>query len=87
MVAVMLTLSVQYHSDSDYLVALQTSTYAGGSHCGQYITVSYGGKSIKALVADSCPSCGSSSDIDLSVAAFQALGSLSQGVLSVKWSF
>jgi len=77
----------QYHSDSDYLVALQTSTYAGGSHCGQYITVSYGGKSIKALVADSCPSCGSSSDIDLSVAAFQALGSLSQGVLSVKWSF
>ena len=34
-------------------------TYAGGSHCGQYveITRSDTGNKIKALVADSCPTC------------------------------
>ncbi|GAA6036004.1 hypothetical protein JCM8097_005210 [Rhodosporidiobolus ruineniae] len=75
------------HSDSSYIVALQTSMYAGGSHCGQTVTITGNGKTITAKVADECPSCGSSGDLDLSEGAFKALSSLDAGVASITWSF
>jgi hypothetical protein len=47
------------NADSVYLVALPTNTYASGAHCGKYVTITRTdtGNSIKALVADSCPTC------------------------------
>ncbi|GAA5839412.1 hypothetical protein JCM11251_003971 [Rhodosporidiobolus azoricus] len=76
--------------DSLPLVALPTNTYAGGSHCGQYVTIKRvdTGNTIKALVADSfadlefgydavCyagPTCNNDSCLDLSWGAFSGLG-------------
>ncbi|KAL7336400.1 hypothetical protein BJY59DRAFT_656399 [Rhodotorula toruloides] len=74
----------QVNSDDSYIVALPTSTYAGGSHCGQSvkITRSDTGQSITAKVADSCPTCNNASCLDLSVGAYKALGGTdSMGVL------
>ncbi|GAA5953348.1 hypothetical protein JCM8115_000502 [Rhodotorula mucilaginosa] len=78
------------NSDNTLLVALPTATYAGGSHCGQYveITRSDTGNKIKALVADSCPTCNNNSCLDLSWGAFSALGGTqSMGVFDITWQF
>ncbi|BGO94168.1 hypothetical protein NBRC10512_001320 [Rhodotorula toruloides] len=80
----------QVNSDDSYIVALPTSTYAGGSHCGQSvkITRSDTGQSITAKVADSCPTCNNASCLDLSVGAYKALGGTdSMGVFDITWQF
>ncbi|GAA5831273.1 hypothetical protein JCM5353_008637 [Sporobolomyces roseus] len=76
-------------SDSDKVVALQTSMYNSGSHCGETITITNTdtGASTTAVVADECPSCSGSSSIDLSTGAFDAIGSEDTGVLNVSWAF
>ncbi|GAA5836300.1 hypothetical protein JCM9279_000348 [Rhodotorula babjevae] len=78
------------NSDSTLLVALPTNTYAGGSHCGQYVSITRTatGQSIKALVADSCPTCNNDSCLDLSWGAFSALGGTeSMGIFDITWHF
>ncbi|GAA5972630.1 hypothetical protein JCM11641_002945 [Rhodosporidiobolus odoratus] len=75
------------NSDSAYIVALQTSMYSGGSHCGQSIKVNGNGNTITVKVADECPTCESSGSIDLSEAAFKALAGLDAGVASVTWDW
>jgi len=42
-------------SDTDYIVALPTKTYANGAYCGKYVRVTRTstGKSVVAMVADS----------------------------------
>ncbi|GAA5910858.1 hypothetical protein JCM6882_003447 [Rhodosporidiobolus microsporus] len=90
------------NSDSTLLVALPTNTYAGGSHCGKYVTITRTdtGDSIDALVADSVrlafsrvsggqsPTCENDSCLDLSWGAFSALGgTTSMGVFDITWSF
>ncbi|SCV68382.1 BQ2448_503 [Microbotryum intermedium] len=78
----------QVHQDSDYIVALTSAMYGGGSHCGQGVRIcTSSGNCISATVADSCPSCSSSGDLDLSVGAFSALASLDAGVVGITWSF
>ncbi|TNY17728.1 hypothetical protein DMC30DRAFT_419512 [Rhodotorula diobovata] len=80
----------QVNSDSTLLVALPTNTYAGGSHCGKYVSITRTatGQSIKALVADSCPTCNNDSCLDLSWGAFSALGGTeSMGVFDITWQF
>ncbi|GAA5909215.1 hypothetical protein JCM6882_003766 [Rhodosporidiobolus microsporus] len=67
-----------YNSDSTYLVALQSSMYNGGSHCGKMVTIYRGGKSIQAKVQD---------DLDLSVGAFNAIASESEGQVDITWSW
>ena len=44
------------NSDSAYIVAMNSPQVAGGSHCGQYVTVTNtaNGKSVRAQVADTC---------------------------------
>ncbi|BGP22130.1 expansin family protein [Rhodotorula toruloides] len=78
----------QYNSDNSYIIALSYTQVDGGSHCGQkvHITNTANGQSIEATVADTCPACAWGS-IDLSVAAFEALGSLDSGVLPIQWSY
>ncbi|GAA5922340.1 hypothetical protein JCM1841_003075 [Sporobolomyces salmonicolor] len=78
----------QVHKDSDLIVAMNSAQVAGGAHCGRYVTVTNlaNSKTVRALVADECPGCSYGS-LDLSVGAFQKIGALSTGVLSVSWSF
>lgn len=45
------------------------------------------GNTVTATVADACPGCVSEYSLDLSVATFEALGSLDTGVLPITWSF
>ncbi|KAJ8296737.1 Expansin-like protein 1 [Rhodotorula toruloides] len=76
--------------DSAMIVALPTATYANGAHCGQTVTITRvdTGNSIQAKVADSCPTCDNSSCLDLSTAAFKALGGTdAMGVFDITWHF
>ncbi|GAA6012576.1 hypothetical protein JCM10207_009045 [Rhodosporidiobolus poonsookiae] len=76
------------HSDSDKVIALQTSMYGSGGYCGKTVTITNtaNSKSVTATVADECPSC-STNGIDLSQATFEAIGDLDTGVLTVEYSF
>ena len=78
-----------YNQDSLPLVALPTNTYAGGSHCGQTVCITRvsTGKTIKALVQDSCPTCVNDACLDLSVGAFTQIASESEGMVDITWSF
>ncbi|KAL8281146.1 hypothetical protein RQP46_006504 [Phenoliferia psychrophenolica] len=75
------------NQDSTYLIALDTRMYANGAHCGKTVTIHGNGKTIQAIVADSCPTCVSAGSIDLSEGAFKAIASLSDGVFPVTWNF
>ncbi|GAA6043126.1 hypothetical protein JCM8097_004329 [Rhodosporidiobolus ruineniae] len=78
------------NADSTLLVALPTVTYAGGSHCGQTVTIKRldTGNTISALVADSCPTCDNNNCLDLSTGAFKALGGTdAMGVFDIEWWF
>ncbi|GAA5993026.1 hypothetical protein JCM5350_004905 [Sporobolomyces pararoseus] len=78
------------NSDDTPLVALPTATYENGAHCGKYVTITRSdtGKSIQALVADSCPTCNNNACLDLSWGAFSALGGTqSMGVFDITWQF
>ncbi|GAA5884991.1 hypothetical protein JCM6882_007184 [Rhodosporidiobolus microsporus] len=77
------------HSDTDKVIALQSSMYGNGSYCGKTVSITNtaNSKTVTATVADACPSCSSSESIDLSQATFEAIGDLDTGVLTVEWSF
>jgi hypothetical protein len=62
----------QVHQDSEHVVALPTSTYANGAHCGKKIAIvdRDTGKSATAIVADSCPTCPDPNSLDLSTSLF-----------------
>jgi hypothetical protein len=76
--------------DSDMVVAIGKGLYDrnNGNNCGQGVRIKANGKSVYAVVVDSCPSCGDS-DLDMSPAVFQALanGGLGDGVMEAKWNF
>ena len=58
--------------------------------CGKTVVITNGDdktKSVTVRIEDDCPSCETKDSIDLSVAAFQALAPLSQGVAPIAWSF
>jgi rare lipoprotein A (peptidoglycan hydrolase) len=57
--------------------------------CGKQvkITNTQNGNTVTVTVADDCPTCENANSIDLSVAAFQQLAPLSQGVAPISWSF
>lgn len=78
----------QVHSDDDIIAALQTSQYAGGKHCGQYIQVlnKHTKATKRVLVADECPTCDSSTSVDFSKGAFKALGgTVEEGIFDSKY--
>ncbi|GAA5828136.1 hypothetical protein JCM11251_002607 [Rhodosporidiobolus azoricus] len=76
-----------WNKDSTYLVALQSSMYSGGKHCGKNVRISANGKTITAKVQDECPTCVSTGSLDLSEGAFKALSSLSAGMIDIKWTW
>ncbi|KAI8076517.1 RlpA-like double-psi beta-barrel-protein domain-containing protein-containing protein [Gilbertella persicaria] len=76
------------NSDSEMVAALSGSlmgSSSDGKYCGKSITIKGGSGSVTVKVVDTCPSCGEG-DVDLSPAAFKELGSLSKGVIPIKWS-
>ncbi|OCH95589.1 hypothetical protein OBBRIDRAFT_788136 [Obba rivulosa] len=73
-------------SPSDWVVAMDSQHYDGGSHCYQMITLSYGGKTVQAKVTDECPGCASGA-LDLSEALFSHFAPTSQGVIYGEWNF
>lgn len=56
------------------------------SYCGKTITVTYGSKSVEAIVVDKCMGCAMY-DVDLSNAAFDELADESLGRGTAKWYF
>jgi hypothetical protein len=57
-----------------HFVAIPPGPLANGKNCGSCVEVTYMGRSIVATVIDSCPSCSSDQNIDLSLSAAKALG-------------
>ncbi|EGG12955.1 uncharacterized protein MELLADRAFT_76387 [Melampsora larici-populina 98AG31] len=77
------------NSDNTPLVALPTDMYAEGKHCGKQVMIknTANGKTVIAKVQDMCPGCPSSTSLDLSTGAYDALGSQATGVLPIQWGF
>ncbi|KAL1747526.1 Non-catalytic module family EXPN protein [Schizophyllum fasciatum] len=78
------------HADSDYVAAMTPGEYGrSGDICGKsvHITNTETGQEVDVTVADTCPTCLQSSDIDLSEAAFNAIGKPEHGVESIKWHY
>ncbi|KAL1668947.1 Non-catalytic module family EXPN protein [Schizophyllum commune] len=80
-----------YSQDSEWVVALDSATYAGGGHCGKTITMTAtkeDGSTATgtATVVDECPSCAEGS-VDLSPSFFQNFESLDKGVFQMSWNF
>lgn len=69
-------------SDTLYYQAIDSQMYDGGKWCGKYVIITRisTGKSVKALVADECPTCASAQSLDLSTGAFNQLGTADEGV-------
>jgi hypothetical protein len=57
--------NAKYGASSKYWAAIKN----GGQHCGEQITVSYGGKNLVLTVMDECPGCGSDNHVDMSLDA------------------
>ncbi|KAK0484321.1 RlpA-like double-psi beta-barrel-protein domain-containing protein-containing protein [Armillaria luteobubalina] len=75
--------------DSDFIVALDSTTYGSGEYCNTYVSITdtTTGETQKGLVRDSCPSCSVGS-IDMSTGLFTALhGSTDAGVFAISWEF
>ncbi|KAH9836430.1 carbohydrate-binding module family 63 protein [Teratosphaeria destructans] len=69
-----------------YGTALSSSDWNSSANCGGCVNVSYGGKSITAMIVDQCPDCGDN-HLDLFPAAFSALADESLGVIDVTWEY
>ncbi|KAJ6502493.1 RlpA-like double-psi beta-barrel-protein domain-containing protein-containing protein [Mycena sanguinolenta] len=78
-----------WHSDSDFVVALQTKTYDEGMNCGRGIQICdlTNNKCVNGIVADECPSCNNPESVDMSRGMFQQLASLGVGEFKIKWTF
>ncbi|KAJ7235460.1 RlpA-like double-psi beta-barrel-protein domain-containing protein-containing protein [Mycena haematopus] len=77
------------HSDNDFVVALQTQTYARGINCGRGIQICdlSNNKCVNGIVADECPTCDNPQSVDMSRAMFEGLAALSVGEFKIKWQF
>ncbi|KAI0374699.1 hypothetical protein BV20DRAFT_385587 [Pilatotrama ljubarskyi] len=76
-----------FDHDSDFIVALNTHQWDGGSHCYEKITVDYQGKSTGAMITDECMECPYGA-IDLSPSLFSYLaGSTDPGQIYGAWNF
>lgn len=80
-----------YNADSTPLVALDWRLYGASwppsQYCGRSLTIKNldNGKTVKAIVADMCPSCESKYSLDLSTGAFDKIGDRDTGVLPIEW--
>ncbi|GAA5980533.1 hypothetical protein JCM5350_004337 [Sporobolomyces pararoseus] len=81
----------EVNPDSALIVALDYRLYGDmgkvSKYCGKSLTITNtaNGKSVVATVADACPSCESQWSLDLSEAAFGAIGDYDTGILPISW--
>ncbi|PCH38608.1 hypothetical protein WOLCODRAFT_65340 [Wolfiporia cocos MD-104 SS10] len=77
----------QTNQPSDFIVALDSSLYGGGSpgpQCFKSITISANGKQTTATIMDECPGCPFGG-LDMSEGLFQYFADLGVGVLNGEW--
>ncbi|KAH7245610.1 RlpA-like double-psi beta-barrel-protein domain-containing protein-containing protein [Fusarium tricinctum] len=76
------------HRDDELVVALDYRRF-DMSLCGKKIRVTNGsnGRTVDVTVVESCPSCLNGNSLDMSVEAFNRIGSFSDGSYFVTWSF
>ncbi|KAJ7936202.1 hypothetical protein B0H13DRAFT_1699371 [Mycena leptocephala] len=72
--------------DSDLAVAIPSAVWNGGAHCGAPVTVTFNGKPVQLTVEGECPIC-IASGIDITEAAYTALGASVRGPPTVNWQF
>ena len=62
--------------------------YNGGKNCGRSILITRTdtGKQVTAVVADMCPTCDNDTSLDLSLGAFNAIASESEGLVRFRSS-
>ncbi|KAF9466304.1 RlpA-like double-psi beta-barrel-protein domain-containing protein-containing protein [Collybia nuda] len=75
-----------YSTNRDFIVALNTPQWDGGSHCGKTITIRYKGKSTQATIVDRCVECPYGA-LDFSRGLFDFFGSQDDGYLWGSWDF
>ncbi|ELU44802.1 rare lipoprotein A (RlpA)-like double-psi beta-barrel domain-containing protein [Rhizoctonia solani AG-1 IA] len=81
------------HGDYDKVVALDYRRYGPlnqkSEHCGKFVQITNinNGKSVRAKVADACPSCVNGNCLDLSLGTFNAIAAESEGMVPIKWTF
>ncbi|KAI0721589.1 hypothetical protein C8T65DRAFT_630498 [Cerioporus squamosus] len=77
-----------FDHENDFIVALNTHQWDGGSHCYEEITVEYQGKTAQAKITDECIECPYAA-IDFSPGLFKYLipGGEDQGVAYGSWNF
>jgi len=73
------------HTDQDFIAAMDSSRYNSGL-CGKHVFIEANQRNVTAMIADECPTCVNENSIDLSVAAFQSIGSLDAGIWSANWT-
>lgn len=71
---------------SDFIVALNSAQFGSGGYCFQMITITYGGKSTQAQIADECPGCPYGG-LDFSRGLFNYFASESAGIIYGSWVF
>lgn len=79
------------NSDSDFVVAIDSAMYSGGSHCGKQLSITNTktGQTQSAQAVDECPTCSSNGSLDMSPSLFSALnnGNMDDGEFPISWSF
>ncbi|KAG8879355.1 hypothetical protein FRB97_001740 [Tulasnella sp. 331] len=75
------------NSNDDLIIAVPTSTYDGGKHCGAEVRITdKSGKSLTVTVADRCPDC-EPGHIDASPGVFTYFASESKGVCDISITY
>lgn len=67
------------------VVALPAGLWAGSAHCGECLAVTGPEGTVVVQVVDQCPDCPPTR-LDLSTSAFDEIGNVVDGVISVNWS-
>ncbi|KAN0065759.1 hypothetical protein ACQY0O_000889 [Thecaphora frezii] len=75
-----------WNGNNDLMVAIPSSMYKGGRHCGKWMKICHKSKCVSAQVKDSCPTCGWGS-LDMSPRVFKALAPLSKGSIGITWKY
>lgn len=69
-----------------YGTALSSSNWDNSGNCGGCVAVTYGGKTITAMIVDECPGCGEN-HLDLFEDAFTDIAAESLGQIDVTWDY
>ncbi|KIY47007.1 hypothetical protein FISHEDRAFT_59907 [Fistulina hepatica ATCC 64428] len=85
------------NSGTDYIAAISSSFFDDfdgyddadsndNPICGKLATVTYGSAMTTVTIVDSCPTCDTGYDLDMSLAAFSALADSSVGEIDITWT-